>query len=50
MFDRIETGTYMIASALIGKKMIIDKIEPNIIKTEINVLKNWYSNSKKKFN
>ena len=39
MFDRIETGTYMIASALIGRKMIIDKIEPNIIKTEISVLK-----------
>ena len=32
IFDRIEAGTYMIASALIGKKVIIDKIDPNIIK------------------
>ena len=39
IFDRIETGTYMIASALIGKKIIIDKINPNIIKFEINLLK-----------
>ncbi len=39
MFDRIEAGTYMIASALIGKKVIIDKIDPKIIKTEIKILK-----------
>jgi UDP-N-acetylglucosamine 1-carboxyvinyltransferase len=39
IFDRIETGTYMIASALIGKKVIIDKIDPNIIKSEMNILK-----------
>jgi UDP-N-acetylglucosamine 1-carboxyvinyltransferase len=39
IFDRIEAGTYMIASALIGKKVIIDKIDPNIIKNEINILK-----------
>jgi UDP-N-acetylglucosamine 1-carboxyvinyltransferase len=39
IFDRIEAGTYMIASALIGKKIIIDKINPNIIKSEINILK-----------
>ncbi|MDC0511699.1 UDP-N-acetylglucosamine 1-carboxyvinyltransferase [Pelagibacteraceae bacterium] len=39
IFDRIEAGTYMIASALIGKKVIIDKINPNIIKSEINILK-----------
>ena len=39
IFDRIEAGTYMIASALIGKKVIIDKIDPNIIKSEINILK-----------
>jgi len=39
IFDRIEAGTYMIASALIGKRVIIDKIDPNIIKSEINVLK-----------
>ena len=39
IFDRIETGTYMIAGALIGKKVIISKINPNIIKSEISILK-----------
>ena len=39
MFDRIEAGTYMIASALVGKKVTIDRIKPNVIKTEINILK-----------
>jgi UDP-N-acetylglucosamine 1-carboxyvinyltransferase len=39
IFDRIEAGTYMIASALIGKKIIIDKIDPNIVKGEIEILK-----------
>jgi UDP-N-acetylglucosamine 1-carboxyvinyltransferase len=39
IFDRIEAGTYMIASALIGKKIIIDKIDPNIIAGEIDILK-----------
>ncbi len=39
MFDRIEAGTYIIASALVGKKVIIDKIKPSIINTEINILK-----------
>ena len=39
IFDRIEAGTYMIAGALIGKKIIIDKINPGIIKSEINTLK-----------
>ena len=39
IFDRIEAGTYMIASALIGKKVIIDKIDPKIIKYEIDTLK-----------
>ncbi len=39
MFDRIEAGTYLIASALIGKKITINKIKPAIIKTEINILK-----------
>ena len=39
IFDRIEAGTYMIAGALIGKKIIINKIDPNIIKSEINILK-----------
>ena len=40
IFDRIELGTYMIACALlVKKKMIIDKIDPKIVKNEINVLK-----------
>ena len=40
IFDRIESGTYMIASALLAKnKITINKIEPKIIKNEINVLK-----------
>ena len=39
IFDRIEAGTYMIAGALIGKKIIINKIDPNIIKNEISILK-----------
>ena len=39
IFDRIEAGTYMIAAALIGKKIILDNVKSNIIKTEINVLK-----------
>ena len=39
MFDRIEAGTYLIASALVGKRMTIDRINPAIIKTEINILK-----------
>jgi len=39
IFDRIEAGTYMIAGALIGKKITIDKIKPKIIKCEIDILK-----------
>jgi len=39
MFDRIEAGTYLIASALVGKKITIDRINPAIIKTEIDTLK-----------
>ena len=39
MFDRIEAGTYLIASALVGKRITIDRINPEIIKTEINTLK-----------
>ena len=40
IFDRIELGTYVIAGALLAKKnLIIDKIDPNIIKNELNVLK-----------
>jgi UDP-N-acetylglucosamine 1-carboxyvinyltransferase len=50
IFDRIEAGTYMIASALIGKKIIIDKIDPKIIKSEIDILKKMGVNVKKKSN
>ena len=40
IFDRIEVGTYMIASALMAKKyLIINKIDPKIVKSEINILK-----------
>ncbi len=40
IFDRIELGTYMIASALLAKKkLIIDKIDPKVVKSEIDVLK-----------
>ena len=39
MFDRIEAGTYMIASALVGRQVTIDKIDPSIIKKEIEILK-----------
>jgi len=39
IFDRIELGTYLIAAALIGKKIILLKIKPKIINTEIKLLK-----------
>ena len=39
IFDRIELGTYLIASALIGKKITFFKIKPKIIETEIKLLK-----------
>ena len=40
IFDRIELGTYMIASALQVKNNItINKIDPKIIKSEINIVK-----------
>ena len=39
IFDRIELGTYMIAAALVGKKIIFNKIDSTIIKNETNVLK-----------
>ena len=40
IFDRIELGTYIIASTLLAKKNLkIDKIDPKVIKSEINVLK-----------
>ena len=39
IFDRIELGTYMIAGALVGKKITIKKIDPNVVKSEIDALK-----------
>ena len=39
IFDRIELGTYMIAAALIGKKIKFEKINSNIVKNEIRVFK-----------
>ena len=39
IFDRIELGTYMIAAALVGKKIIFNKIDPRLIQNEIDVLK-----------
>jgi len=39
IFDRIELGTYLIAAALAGKKIIFSRIKPKIIETEIKLLK-----------
>ena len=39
IFDRIELGTYMIAAALVGKKIIFDKIESRVTKNEIDIFK-----------
>ena len=39
IFDRIELGTYLIAGGLIGKKIIIKKINPEVINTEIKIMK-----------
>jgi UDP-N-acetylglucosamine 1-carboxyvinyltransferase len=50
IFDRIETGTYMIASALIGRKVTIKKIDPSKIKSEINILKKMGIKIKKNIN
>ena len=39
MFDRIEAGTYLIAAAITGGNLKIQKIIPEIIKTELKLLK-----------
>ena len=40
IFDRIELGTYIIASSLLAKKdLLIEKINPKVIKSEIEILK-----------
>ena len=35
----VELGTYMIAAALVGKKITLDKVDPKMIKFEIDILK-----------
>ena len=39
IFDRIETGTYIIASALTNGNLKIKNIDPKVMLTEINILK-----------
>ena len=39
MFDRIEAGTYLVAAAVTEGKLKITNIIPEILKTEINILK-----------
>jgi len=39
IFDRIELGTYLIAGALIGKRIILNKVNPTVIDTEIKIMK-----------
>ena len=39
IFDRIEAGTYLIAGALIGEKIIIKQINTKFLKYEVQVLK-----------
>ena len=39
IFDRIEAGTYLIAGALIGKKIILKNINTKILKIEIDTLR-----------
>jgi UDP-N-acetylglucosamine 1-carboxyvinyltransferase len=50
IFDRIELGTYMVAGALIGKKIVISKINTNIVKNEIKILKKMGVKIKEKKN
>ncbi len=46
IFDRIEAGTYLIAGALIGNKIIINHVKPSVINCEINILKKMGVNIK----
>ena len=39
MFDRIEAGTYLIAGAITGGNLKIKNVIPNVISTEINILR-----------
>ena len=40
IFDRIEAGTYLVAGALVGKKLSITKINSSYLRSEIQTLKN----------
>ena len=46
IFDRIELGTYMIAAALVGKKLTFNNINSKIVQTEIKILKKMGVNIK----
>ena len=50
IFDRIETGTYIIAAALTKGRLKIKNIDPKIISTEINLLHKMNVNIIKKKN
>jgi len=50
IFDRIETGTYIIASALTRGRLKLKNINPKIMSTEINLLKKMGVNIIKKNN
>jgi len=50
IFDRIETGTYIIASALTNGNLKIKNIDPKVISTEINLLHKMGVNIIKKKN
>ena len=50
IFDRIEAGTYIIASALTNGNLIIKNIEPKLMSTEINILNKMGVNIIKKKN
>ena len=47
IFDRIEFGTYMIAGALVGKNIIINNVDPRVVKSEIDILKKMGINIRK---
>ncbi len=46
IFDRIELGTYIVAAALTGRKVIFKNINPKIISHEIKILKKMGVNLK----
>ncbi len=40
IFDRIEAGTYLIAALMLAKKIVLKLINPKLLKTEIQILRN----------